>query len=990
MLRRSKNIQRYVQKHPVTAYIFAISLIIFASGVFLHIGGRYLVHAPGFADSLSLRYYLQLSGDHDASVFGSWSLFVQRVETSVCNLYGHAAGTFLHVGKRAREVGSVFIALADRHKTVSRQLLRHPWIARILSFQVLTVFALKALSYFSRRIFGSWIARRKAATAKTLYFVAFASFVVQRSNYFDWPVAALVMVSFDVFQRALDGDATEGNESRHQEDAPLLAVETLLEQPPSLVAESQIIDPPRRSLFQSQKGDPTSIIGPCDSNDRDVLRLQSQWSLTDLQTAIEAKDVELGVARQELLNAKQALTKSFADISALHNDMKTMKQTLVTQHQATIYRKDIELFALRKGNEQKERHMQEDEAQYNQTLKQQRITLELKEAQLSVLEERLAAMERRASPNFTQGAMFEENGSGDHALEVRLLRIKKGRRSLSGSSEEDKDAIIEQLKRELAAATRTAEDIVNQQAELQRAWNISKKIQNALKEERERHDQTKACLEEASAELEEAQAGRRRSRSDPSTGRLPTIEENDQNELEAMFDTAQQDNLRLHSEVEALDKRVREANSRVFLAEQEIGALREQLRLEHAINEDMEAARPSVVHPVHFQRLEGQLKESRNDIAQKEAEIQRLGIALAEKDLQLEAIRADMIIAAEKSETVQEEIERLKESVMDLEVAKAGLMQDHERLATQRSRHRVSSAEYMSARTSGATLINEHSPPPRLTFPDDVPPVPAMPMLGSPILNSVQQRDAVRSHRRNQSDSQRHSLVSDTNVVHSQQTKSRSGFGIRGMVKRIVRKDTSIEGVLHSPPLSSPQWGNRSTLASKNAVPKDASVSIRQRPLSLSSHPPAKDDVETMPRPIPRPISGPANVGARPRTNTAPTATIPRRFPSKKDLIAQHRPRTATMPVMDTQVAAAALPKAVRPNNPRRSSQPRYYTSPDAIAVDSQEDLRLKDARAQVARLQTAVSPKDLDKRKKHDSGIGAISDGEKSKLRRMSWGNTA
>src|SRR5690349_16791708 len=115
MLRRSKNIQRYVQKHPVTAYIFAISLIIFASGVFLHIGGRYLVHAPGFADSLSLRYYLQLSGDHDASVFGSWSLFVQRVETSVCNLYGHAAGTFLHVGKRAREVGSVFIALADRH-----------------------------------------------------------------------------------------------------------------------------------------------------------------------------------------------------------------------------------------------------------------------------------------------------------------------------------------------------------------------------------------------------------------------------------------------------------------------------------------------------------------------------------------------------------------------------------------------------------------------------------------------------------------------------------------------------------------------------------------------------------------------------------------------------------------------------------------------------------------------------------------------------------
>jgi hypothetical protein len=987
MLRRSNKIHRYVQKHPITAYFFAISLIIFVSGVFLQIGGRYLVHTPGFADSLSLRYHLQLSGDHDGSVFGSWSLFVQRIQTSVCNLYGHVAGTFLHVGERAREVGPVFIALADRHKTVSRQLLRHPWIARIINFQVLTVFAVKTTSYFSRRIFGSWIARRKAATAKTLHFVAFASFVVQRSNYFDWPVAALVMVSFDVFQRALDGDATEGNESRHREDAPLSAVETLLEQPPSLVAESQIVDPPRRSLFQSRKGDPTSIIGPCDSNDRDILRLQ--WSLTDLQTAIEAKDVELGIARQELLNARDALTKSSADISALHNDMKTMKQTLVTEHQATIYRKDIELFALRKGNEQKERHMQGDEAQYSQTLKQQRITLELKEAQLSVLKERLAAMERQASPRFAQGAMFEENGSGDHALEVRLLRIKKGRRSLSGS-EEDKDAIIEQLKRELAAATRTAEDIVNQQAELQRAWNISKKIQNALKEERERHDQTKVCLQEASAELEEVQAGRRRSRSDPSTGRLPTIEENDQNELEAMFDTAQQDNLRLHSEVEALDKRVREANSRVFLAEQEIGALREQLRLEHAINEDMEAARPSVVHRVHFQRLEGQLKESRDDTAQKEVEIQRLGVALAEKDLQLEAIRAEMTIAARKSETVHEEIQRLKESVVNLEAAKAGLMQDHERLAAQRSRHRVSSAEYMSARTSGATLINEHSPPPRLTFLDDVPPVPTVPMLGSPILGSIQQRDAARGHQRTQSGSHRHSLVSDTNAMHSQQTKSRSGFGIRGMVKRIVRKDTSIEGVLRSPPLSSSKWENGSTLASKNAVPKDVPAPVRQRPVSLSSHPPAKDDVEPMPRPIPRPISGPANVGARPRTNTAPTATIPRRFPSKKDLNAQHRPRTATMPLVNTQAAAAAIPKAVRPNNPRRSSQPRYYTSSDAIAADSQEDLRLRDARAQVARSQTVVSPKGLDKRNKHDSGIGAISDGEKSKLRRMSWGNTA
>jgi hypothetical protein len=455
-----------------------------------------------------------------------------------------------------------------------------------------------------------------------------------------------------------------------------------------------------------------------------------------------------------------------------------------------------------------------------------------------------------------------------------------------------------------------------------------------------------------------------------------------------MFDTAQQDNLRLHSEVEALDKRVREANARIFLADQEIDALREQLRLEHAINEDMEAARPSVVHRVHFQRMEGQLKESRDDTARKDAEIQRLRSVLYGKDRELEAMRADMATAMKKYDAVREEIERLRQSVVDLESAKEGLMQDHERLAAQRSRQRVASVEFMSARTSGATLINENSPPTRLTLPDDVPPVPSLPPLGSPILGSVKQRDAVRGHRRNQSDSQRHSVISD--VINVQQAKSKSSFGIRDMVKRIVRKDTSIEGVLRSPPLPSSQWEITSTLPVKNTAPKEVPAPLRQRPLSLSSHPPTKEDIEPMPRPIPRPISGPTNIGGRPRTNTAPTATIPRRFPSKKDLNGQHRPRTATQPVANTQTDAAALPKAERPPNARRSSQPRYYTSPDAVALDSQEDLRLKEARAQVVRPQTAISTKGSDKRTKHDSGFGAISEGEKSKLRRMSWGHTA
>ena len=41
-----------------------------------------------------------------------------------------------------------------------------------------------------------------------------------------------------------------------------------------------------------------------------------------------------------------------------------MKQTLGRDHQAVIYRKDIELFALRKANEQKENHIKDREVSF--------------------------------------------------------------------------------------------------------------------------------------------------------------------------------------------------------------------------------------------------------------------------------------------------------------------------------------------------------------------------------------------------------------------------------------------------------------------------------------------------------------------------------------------------------------------------------------------------------------------------------------------------
>jgi hypothetical protein len=989
------------QYYPRPAAVAAILLIVL-SGIILHITRGSVLRTTELLDYVSSPRFHLLS-DQNTAFSISWKLLLQHCQSSVWNLRGHASRPifqYRNIGERSREIRPLFIALADRLTTDVRYLLEHPWIVWISNYQLLTVFVLATFSFLARRKPESWLAKHRAATANALHFVAFASFVGQGSSSGDWLVAALVMVSYDVFQRALDGATTDGDESQHQNNAPSSGVETLLEQTHTLPAESQIVDLPRRSLSQSQKGDSTSIIGCYDSKDREIVRLQR--TLTDLQTANNAKDLELLIAQQELLNANDALTKSFADISGLRDEMRNMKQKLGKDHQAIVYRKDIELFALRKGNEQKERHMKERDAQLDETFRQQHATLELKEAQLNVLKERLALMERQTSPKFGHDARFEENSNGDHALEVRLLRIKKGRRSLS-VTEEDKDAIIEQLRRELAAATKSADDVVNQQAELQRAWDISKKIQNALKEERERHDQTKAHLQEASAELEESVGNRRRSRSDPS-GRLPTIEENDQNELEAMFDTAQQDNLRLHMEVESLDKRVRDANARVFAADQEIEALREQVRLEHAINTDMETARPSVVHRVHFQRMEGQLKESRDDLAKKEDEVKKLKMVLAEKDRQLHLLRKDTEEATRTSEGVRQELERLRQSVRDLESAKASLVQDHERLAAQRSWQRVSSAEYMSARTSGATLINEHSPPPRLTRPsDDAPPVPVAPMLGSPILGSTQDRDTSRRHSRKPSDTQRHSTISnDVPAPDIGHAKRKSGLGLRDMVKRIVKKDSSIDSVLRSPTISESHWGNTSTQTIDNTHSKPAAAApsklSRDRPLSLQPNRRLSENDDAAPRPIPRPISAVQHPTTRPRTSTAPTASVPKRFPSRKELDQEHmRPRTATMPSIQT----SDLPKAVRPPNPRRSSQPRYYTSPTAIAIDSKEDLKLQGVRPQTATaVPSSVKPgptaptkgtiKGSDKQTKHDSGVGAIPDGEKSKLSRLSWGNTA
>jgi hypothetical protein len=826
------------------------------------------------------------------------------------------------------------------------------------------------------------------------------------------------MVSFDVFQDAADHHSTQATQSEPPPNPPRSPVETLLSRLPPVLAQfataqSDLASVLRRSHSVLEKADPAPASATAyDSKDRVIVKLQR--TLTDLQTASKAKQLELRATRHELLNSRDALNNALAGQSFLKEEMKTLKQTLAREHQAVVYRKDVELFALRKGNELKDKTMKERDAKLDEAFRQQHATLELKEAQLTMLKERLEVAERQASSQAGDDDMSDENPDGDQALEVRLLRVRKGRK-FTGTDDE-KDAIIAKLQQELAVAIKAAEDVVNQQAELQRAWDINKKIQTALKEERERHDQTKLHLEEANVKLaEEAQnAGRKNS-----SGRLSTIEEQDHNELEAMFDNAQQDNHRLHVQVEALEKRIHDANARIFTAEQQVTTLREQIQQEKEASSDLTDARPSVVHRVHFQRMEGQLQEARDELAKKEEDLLRLKTDLFEKTSQLEALQKEQKREKRKSLGNKEEIERLRRTVADLESTKEQLLLDQARFASQQSPERVPSADLTSARCSGTTLVTDQSP----AQTPGVEIVPPMPLLSFSAVQPISLEEVppkqIRKVKSTASSANRNSVLSDSEGLPDVKQARRRSLNLRDLMKRMVKKEMS-EAALSIPPV--PEMPKEKTtvpstkasaipvVSSLPSIAKAPSVSQRpqtagadrpktshkDRPQTLqkerptTSHKPrpqtaVKETKETKERPktataqdhvsLPRRLSFmSASTSSRSRSITL-DQPIPTRRSSLKSLDpSSHRPRTAT------------LPGTLRPNMPRVFSQPRFYTS-SASPPPLPTDEPVRPATAAVAAADAAITV-DAAKRRKHDSGID-MADAEKLRpLSRLSWGS--
>ena len=712
----------------------------------------------------------------------------------------------------------------------------------------------------------SWATRHQTKIANALHVLALVSVANQRVSVQDLIVAGFVLVSFEALQMGMREGRVVGREAK---DAPA-AFETLLNRTHGIVAKSDFgasSERRRRSVIDASVDDQcsatmdcsrdvgpawesgyagsallsrTHVVAESDSRtsterpgkdkkdnhtDDELERLRE--TMTAAKTSEKVKELELKRLQKELHNARNTLNENYAEYSNLRDEMKTMKQTLGSDHQAVIYRKDIELFALRKSNEQKETYIKERETKWEDIYRQQKTTLELKDAQIRNLQDRITFLERQKTSSKLNGDIKVDSAvdsDTQDAVQVRLLRIK-GRNSAEIEREiEEKDTEIATLRLDLAKAMSAGEALGKMQDELRQAWDSVFDVQKMLNNERQLHVQTQNELQEAADHLEEE--SKSRSMKSSSLTALPTIQEQDKNELEAMFNAAQEDNLRLYTVVEALEKRVREANARVFTSEQEAHTLTEQLRLEKAINEDMETARPSLVHRVHFQRMEGQLAEIRDELAEKDDAVEALKKTIDEKNGKLALLEKSKDTVATSQTKLLEENEQLKKEVKDLEATKEQLMLDHERLAQHRSRQRTSSAEHASARSS-ATLFTDAQNQSQAITSDE--PLPARPVSNLALTPTHTPTTSIQNtpERYLRTDPQRRSMISNDVPPPELRGVRRKSLTFKGLMKKLVRRDEVEEKEANDEKTAKEE--KKEERPKTALMPKDRNVLIRPR-----------------------------------------------------------------------------------------------------------------------------------------------------------------
>jgi hypothetical protein len=786
----------YAQTHRSS---LATGLIIALPGAYLMIGGKSIPCAVGFCSNIPSPSQCAITRPTEGlSVYQTPYPLDQRLNLPVSKWSDEPAPTFIFqvIEGTRKNINTFLIATGERLGLDVYQVLQNlddRWAREFPLSRFGLVAAATALPgsflIFIRNHPDSWAAKHQNQVANALHVLALVTVANQRISVQDLLVTALVMVSFETFQRYLGSVSAEPCEEPS-------AIETLLAQTHSTIGESDIKAPlPDTVNSIPEKSPLLSRSNSLTVKDEEILRLQQ--SLTEARTSEKIKEIEMKRTQADLCNARDTLNETFVEYTSLRNEMKTMKQTVGRDHQTIIYRKDIELFALRKGNEQKEDCIKDKDAKLKEILRVHEATLTLKDSQLQNLKERIAFLENKESNcNIDSEVKSVSQVEGDHqAVQVKLLRVK-GRKSLEVERvAEEKDAEISKLKGDLADAAKASETLAKKQDELRRAWDATHEVQNTLNEEQQMHAETREKLQEVSTRLDD-EVKRHRERG--SLTRLPTIEEQDKKELETMFNAAQEDNLRLYAELDVHDKRLREANARIFVLDQEVNQLREQLRLERAINEDMETARPSLVHRVHFQRMEGQLKESRDALSDKDDEILLLKEDIAAKDKDIEDLQKAKQDVLNDRSVLQTEREELKRTIHSLETTKEQLMLDHERLAAHRSRQRTTSADHASARSSGATLTDRNVSPQVITNDAEEEPLPparpvTMADMGkmAGVLNSGSIQNTPSSTYRSPlaAPDKRLSMISDKAPPKELRGVHSKRQSLKGFMRKVVGKD---------------------------------------------------------------------------------------------------------------------------------------------------------------------------------------------------------
>ncbi|KAL5432427.1 hypothetical protein PMIN05_008897 [Paraphaeosphaeria minitans] len=810
-----ENIRDYAQSNPLQV---AAGLIIALPGTYLYISGKFLcatrlcTNATMSTQSLLESITSSLSAYETSSQKKNLLLPISRWGDKLATKF------VVQVFRGARNNAIVVLTTTGEGLGLDVQkILRtveERWVPCFPLSRVVSVGTTTALPgvflTFIRKYPNSRAARHQTRIASALHVCALMTVANQQLSIQDLLVVALVVVSFEALQQV-----THESERRP-------AVETRLQA--HIVDHSTFSGSSRPVNFTRKYSslNPEALSLSSASKEAEIGRMNEP--LAEVRKSEKASDMDLKHTKAELNNVRATLNETFAEYALMRDELKTMKQALGRGHQAEVYRKDIELFALRKANEQKENYIKDRDGRLDDSHRQHKAALELKDAELRNLKDRILFLERQNSPRFDDDNIDSAPKSDSQAaLQVKFLRIK-GRNSaeIDERTPDEKDDEIAKLKADLTDAVAASKTLDNTQIELRRAWDATSEVQQSLNNERKQHAHTQEMLREAALKIEEELS--KQAQRPLLNHRLSTIEEQNAQELEAMFNAAQQDNFRLYGEVEALEKRVREANARVFMAEQGAEALREQLRLEKAINDDMETARPSLVHRVHFQRMEGQLKESREQLEDKDKEITKLHRLVLEQDAKFTELTKANEASSSVRTALQGENERLKQSTKELESTKQQLMLDHERLTRHRARNRVTSTENTSARSSGATLITE---------PLAVPPIPPIPTDDEDLLLPARPVSIARSSSiqgtperllRREPTPNRLSMISADVPPDELRHSHRKPLTLKGFLRKIARKDDDEAKTsdVPSPAVTSPR--------PKTALlPKDRSAMVRPK-----------------------------------------------------------------------------------------------------------------------------------------------------------------